>query len=194
MTETTTTEGQERQSSAPLCRAGSATENPCRRPATVAPWPDDGTEPMLCAEHFKARHLGEELDGWLFARETLGAFLEGPVQDDPTGDLTQLCYHWHEHVTKEAASTAHKFAVAWHLADHAPSADEEEAPESPTMREMMAHLLERADELTTARAILGGDSKFSETETLAALDALEEARAKANEDLEKFRAGQRLTE
>jgi hypothetical protein len=62
------------------------------------------------------------------------------------------------------------------------------------MREMMAHLLKRADELTTARTILGGDSKFSETETLAALDALEEARVKANEDLEKFRAGQRLTE
>ncbi len=185
MTETTTTEGQERQS-VPRCRAGSSGPHPCWRPAIEPMFPDEA-ELMLCAEHFKMRKLGEDLDGWLFARESVRTFLDGPVQDDPTGDLTQLAYHWHDRVTKEAASTAHKFAVAKHLADLGPE-NEDIAPKSAVMREMLAHLLERADELTTGRAILGGDSKFSETEQLAALDALEEARERANEDLEKFRA------
>jgi hypothetical protein len=52
---TTTTEERTDQK---MCRAASATDHPCWRPATEA---DIGeTEPTLCSEHMELRHRAEE--------------------------------------------------------------------------------------------------------------------------------------
>ena len=154
--------------------------DPCRRPATKAVWPEK--EPTLCAEHHKVHQIGEELDGWLFARDALKEFMAGSLGGDPNGALTEQTYHWLAHVTREAARSAHRLEVAKHLAAEGPQEEEEE----DTIREMRAHLLVRADAFSTARAVLGGEPGFTETQRLAALDALEEAAAEVNERFDRF--------
>jgi hypothetical protein len=190
MTEITTTE--ERTEAyfgvKKTCRAGSATERPCWRPATER---DIGEpEPTLCSEHMRLRRRAEDMDSWLHALEATRAFMKSEaVEEDPHGALRDAALGWLDAVTERAAEAAHKLRVAEVLAEQGPDS---QAPENPVMREYGAHLHVRSDALADAFAALVDGREPSETDRLVAISALKEASGRVNAEYEKFRNEQGL--
>src|SRR5215210_5425901 len=184
MTETTTTT--EERAGAKMCRAGSATDSPCWRPATEA---DIGeTAPTLCPVHMQLRRRAEDMDGWLHALESMRGFMKSKaVDEDHDGILRELAIGWYDTVTEKAADAAHKLRVAEFLAERGP---DDAGPDSPTMREYGAHLLTRSDALANAFATLIDERALTETERLAAIAAIKEASRRVSEEYEKFREEQ----
>ena len=67
MTEQTTTD----EGTDPRCRAGSATDNRCPRPATRTAWGDDGP-PEICVFHSRLWEINDDLGQYEAAQEMLG--------------------------------------------------------------------------------------------------------------------------
>ena len=180
MTETTTPAGEATE--AKMCRAGSATDSPCWRPATEA---DIGEpEPTLCSVHMDLRRRAEDMDGWLHALESMRDFMHSKaVDEDHDGILRELAIGWYDAVTEKAAKAAHKLRVAEFLAERGPN---DAGPENAIMREYGAHLLTRSDALANAFSTLIDERELSETERLATIAAIKEASGRTSEEYEKF--------
>jgi len=187
MTEMTTTPAGE-ATEAKMCRAGSATNSPCWRPATEA---DIGeTEPTLCSVHMQLRRRAEDMDGWLHALEAMREFMNSKaVGEDPYSILRELVIGWYDTVTGKAADAAHKLRVAEFLAERGP---DDAGPANPIMREYGAHLHVRSDALCVAFATLIDERELSERERLATIAAIKEASRRVNGEYEKFRQEQGL--
>jgi hypothetical protein len=186
MTEITTTT--EERAGQKMCRAGSAIDSPCWRPATEA---DIGEpEPTLCALHMQLRRRAENMDGWLHALEAVRDFMQSKaVDEDHDGILRELAIGWYDTVTEKAAEAAHKLRVAEFLAERGP---DDAGPDSPTMREYGANLHVRSDALSDAFSTLIDERELSERERLATIAAIKEASGRVNEEYEKFREEQGL--
>jgi hypothetical protein len=180
MTEITTTT--EELAGQKMCRAGSATDSPCWRPATEA---DIGeTEPTLCSVHMQLRRRAENMDGWLHALEAVRDFMHSKaVEEGPYSILRELAIGWYDTVTEKAADAAHKMRVAEFLAERGP---EDAGPENAVMREYGAHLHVRSDALSDAFSTLIDERELSERERLATIAAIKEASRRVHDEYEKF--------
>jgi hypothetical protein len=124
-------------------------------------WED---ETRLCAEHIAVRRLGEDMDAYYHALESIQAFLESePVKQDPYRTLSELAIEWYDSVTRSASEAALKFKVAKFLASQGP---DNMGPEDPIMRE----------------------HEPSEEERLALIATVEEASDAVDKELEEFKA------
>ena len=165
------------------CRAGSATEGPCWRPATERYLGEE--EPTLCAEHMLVRNRAEAMDGYLHALEATRGFRRSSiVENDDIGVLSELAIGWYDEVTEKAAEAAHKLRVAEFLAARGA---EDSVPEPAVMRELEAHLHVRSDALTDAFTTLIDERELSETERLATIAAIKDASKQVNAELGQFR-------
>jgi hypothetical protein len=173
---------------AKTCRAGSATERPCWRPATER---DVGEpEPTLCSLHMQVRRRAEDMDSWTHALEAMRGFVKSEaVEEDPHGALRDSALRWLDTVTESAAEAAHKLRVARLLAERGL---EDTKPENTIMRENGAHLHVRSDALSDTFAALIDGRESSETDRLVTISALKEASGRVNEEYEKFRKEQGL--
>ena len=166
------------------CITGDEAGRRCWREATTSAW-DEGPEPKRCEEHQKAFDLAQQLDGMIYALETVGGFLRSDAVDgDPSGYLAERARGWRDGVAEDAARTAHRLRVAEFLANQGP---ENKGPKNPLMREYGAHLLIRSDALTNAYvALLDERAPNSGTERLVILDALRQAREEAGDQYAAF--------
>lgn len=184
----------EGQASAPKCRMGSKTDNPCWRDAVLPRFIDED-EPRLCHEHAAVVEANDGMQDWYMNLQAIDEWIKGPVAETKDADLERLAYNMRDESRREYGALAVRAHAAGMVADRGPI-EPGEASLSLEQEEELARFLGREEALNNVRSVLedADEDDFKLRDKWAAVDVLALAAEETHEEATRFREGLGATE